>query len=169
MERMSDKRSLLAALIEAEIKSPGARSLEVLAALRRLMELCAETATASPLDRRLLRALELMHTRLSSCWSVASLAQAAGMSRAAFARRFTRAFGVSPLQYLSELRMDRARMLLNDTEESLATIAVAVGYQSEFAFSRAFKRRFGVAPGLFRRRLRSAAIVSNAPILLLAA
>jgi AraC family transcriptional activator of mtrCDE len=46
-----------------------------------------------------------------------------------------------------------ASLLLLETGESIAAIALAVGYRSEFAFNRAFRRHHGIAPGGFRRRV----------------
>jgi AraC-like DNA-binding protein len=84
-------------------------------------------------------------------WTVTRLARAVGLSRAAFARRFSAATGESPLRYLAELRLALAATSLEAGDESLAELARRVGYASEFAFSRAFKRRYGVAPGTYRR------------------
>lgn len=86
-------------------------------------------------------------------WTVASLARAAGLSRAPFARRFRQATGKSPLRWLTEHRLDVARARLLRTDLALAAIANEVGYGSEFAFSKAFKRLLGVAPGTFRREM----------------
>ena len=83
--------------------------------------------------------------------SVAGLARAVGLSRAAFARRFVLATGVSPLRFLNALRLERAAQLLGETDAGLAEVAEKVGYASEFAFSRAFKRHHGVAPSVYRR------------------
>ncbi|HEU4411847.1 MAG TPA: helix-turn-helix transcriptional regulator [Polyangiaceae bacterium] len=81
---------------------------------------------------------------------MASLADAAGLSRAAFARRFADAVGQPSLAYVTSRRMDVAAQLLRDRRLSLAEVASTVGYDSEFAFSRAFKRERGVTPGRFR-------------------
>ncbi|HWA74584.1 MAG TPA: AraC family transcriptional regulator [Polyangiaceae bacterium] len=103
-------------------------------------------------DRAVARALELMCKQLDTRWTVEHLARAVGLSRPAFAKRFVLALGMPPLRYLSELRLELAANLLQSSDASLAELAQAVGYASEFAFSRAFKRRFGVAPSFFRRR-----------------
>lgn len=114
----------------------------------------AEAPAARTHDRRIARALELMQARPTERWTVAALARAAGLSRAAFARRFLGELGVPPLRHLTELRMRRAARRLAESDDSLAAIAAEVGYDSEFAFSRAFKRHMGEAPGGFRRRSR---------------
>jgi transcriptional regulator GlxA family with amidase domain len=87
-------------------------------------------------------------------WTVARLGRIAGLSRAAFARRFSRALGISPLRWLAEHRLSLAKRLLSESDIPLAAIAAEVGYGCEFAFAKAFKRIIGIAPGVFRRRLR---------------
>jgi AraC-like DNA-binding protein len=106
-------------------------------------------------DGRIARALDRMRDDPARRWTVAALAKAAGLSRAAFARRFLSEIGVPPLRYLADLRMRRAAELLAEGDDPLAAVAAAVGYDSEFAFSRAFKRHTGEAPGMFRRRSRA--------------
>lgn len=118
-------------------------------------ERAREGHAARAFDRRVARALQLMQAQPAERWTVEALAKAAGLSRAAFARRFLAELGVPPLRYLAELRMRRAAELLAEGDGSLAAIAAEIGYDSEFAFSRAFKRHTGEAPGAFRRRSRS--------------
>jgi AraC-like DNA-binding protein len=108
-------------------------------------------AAARPKDAQVDRAIEAMKVTPTRRWTVASLARVAGLSRAAFARRFARATGVAPLRWLTEHRMELARARLLETDALLAAIAAEVGYACEFAFAKAFKRIVGVAPGTFRR------------------
>jgi transcriptional regulator GlxA family with amidase domain len=107
---------------------------------------------AQPLvDRVVTRALGLLHDAPAARWTVANLARKVGTSRAVLARRFRASTGLSPLRYLSQLRMERATELLLTSDASLAEIAREVGYDSEFSFNRAFKRNRGLPPGVFRR------------------
>lgn len=101
-------------------------------------------------------ALRALHADPSRAWTVAELADAAGLSRAALARRFTTLTGSPPLAYLTAWRMTLAREALLRPESTLALVAHEVGYGSEFAFASAFKRELGVAPGRWRDQ-RSAA------------
>jgi AraC-like DNA-binding protein len=107
-------------------------------------------------DPRLARALALIHDRPGEDWTVAALARACGLSRAAFAARFSREAGEPPMQYLLRHRMRRAMGLLRRDGATLARVADAVGYGSEAAFSAAFKRHAGMAPGAYRRSQRGA-------------
>jgi transcriptional regulator GlxA family with amidase domain len=110
-------------------------------------------------DAQIERALDAMKREPTRRWTVRELARVAGLSRSAFARRFTQALGVPPLKWLGKHRLELARERLVSTDLPLAAIAAEVGYACEFAFAKAFKRLFGRAPGLFRRacELRAAA------------
>jgi AraC-like DNA-binding protein len=96
-------------------------------------------------------ALCRIHEAPAEPWTVEALGASVGMSRAAFARRFTTLTGQAPLAYLTWWRMVVASRRLRQTDESLDTVARQVGYASEFAFAKAFKRQFGTAPGRYRR------------------
>ncbi|MEV6056375.1 AraC family transcriptional regulator [Streptomyces sp. NPDC052107] len=99
-------------------------------------------------------ALRLLHRHPAQRWTVAELATRLGMSRAAFAARFTGLVGELPLTYLTGWRMAVAADLLRDTEATVAAVAHQVGYEDPFAFSVAFKRRHGTTPSLWRRQAR---------------
>ena len=106
-------------------------------------------------DERIGAALRALHADPAHAWTVAELAEAAALSRSAFARQFTELVGLAPLTYLNDWRMALARERLRDTEARLAAIATALGYASEFSFAAAFKRQHGVAPGRWRVDARS--------------
>jgi AraC-like DNA-binding protein len=95
-------------------------------------------------------ALRAMHEDPAHPWTVGELAGDVGLSRAAFARRFTDVVGQAPLTYLTDWRMALAREQLRGSADGLAAVAAAVGYTSEFAFAAAFKRHHGMPPGRWR-------------------
>lgn len=103
-------------------------------------------------DSKLAQALGLMHSRIRHRWTTEELAAEIGMSRSAFADRFTRVLGDPPMRYLARLRLQNASRALADSNDSIARIAFEVGYESEAAFNRAFKREFGSPPSVWRRR-----------------
>ncbi len=107
-------------------------------------------------DPRLVRALEAIHGQPGKEWTVASLAEAAHMSRTAFANHFAAVLGTGPIEYLTQWRMSEARRLLADPRTSVAAVAADLGYRTEAAFRRAFKRVTGVGPGMVRRQERGA-------------
>lgn len=105
-------------------------------------------------DRQLGAAIAAMHADPARPWTVEQLARAAGMSRTAFALRFTAKVGQTPMAYLTRWRMLLADDRLRHSREPVSTVARSLGYTSESAFSTAFKRVMGAAP---RRHTQSAA------------
>jgi AraC-like DNA-binding protein len=97
-------------------------------------------------------ALLRIHRAPQHPWTVEELGTQAGLSRAAFARRFTTLVGQPPLTYLTWWRMASAGALLRGSDASLHAIAERAGYASESAFNRAFKRQYASTPGDYRRQ-----------------
>lgn len=117
------------------------------------LEHCGVDGWAAALaDPAVSAALDGIHRDPAHPWTVESLGRRAGLSRAAFSRRFTQFVGQPPLTYLTWWRLGTAARMLRDSDAALSEIAAAVGYGSEFAFANAFKREYGMAPGRFRRR-----------------
>ena len=103
-------------------------------------------------DPQVGRALALLHARPTEAWTAEALALEVGMSRSAFAERFSSLVGQPPMQYLTLWRMHVAAQHLREGRGSVAQIGFAIGYESEAAFSRAFKRQFGTSPGTWRKQ-----------------
>ena len=108
-------------------------------------------------DLAIAGALTDLHDDPGHAWTVAELGDRAGLSRSAFAQRFTALVGEPPLTYLTWWRMTVAGRLLRESDAPLSAVAQRVGYASEFAFAKAFKREFGIAPGRYRREVAAAA------------
>jgi AraC-like DNA-binding protein len=102
-------------------------------------------------DRHVGGAISLIHREPHRPWTVKSLASEVGMSRTAFALRFSLLLGESPIRYLAGRRIARAGTLLEDGNLTVSRIAQEIGYESEVAFSRAFKRHVGLSPADYRR------------------
>lgn len=93
----------------------------------------------------------MLHADLAAPWTVAGLAEHAGMSRTTFAARFAELVGQPPMEYLYGCRMRRAEVLLRHDRHTVAAVASRVGYASESALSAAFVRHSGLTPGAYRR------------------
>lgn len=102
-------------------------------------------------DPQLGRALALIHGEPGRAWEIATLAKAVGMSRSAFAARFSRLVGRPVMTYLADLRLRLAHEELRQTREPIVEIAERCGYRSESSFTRAFGRAFGQTPSAVRR------------------
>jgi AraC-like DNA-binding protein len=96
------------------------------------------------------RALRLLQNDPAQPWTVASLAAAVGISRAALARRFTALVGEPPMSHLADRRLALAADLLCEPGSTLRAVAREVGYGSPYALSSAFKRVRGVSPDRYR-------------------
>jgi AraC-like DNA-binding protein len=113
---------------------------------------CKESGLRALRDPQIGRALQLVHARPTEEWTVEGLARAVGLSRSAFAARFTDLVREPPLEYIARWRMTKAAELLRESDLSLGVVAERAGYRSEAAFSRAFKRHEGAAPATYRRQ-----------------
>ncbi len=103
-------------------------------------------------DAQMGPALSAIHDSVKTPWTVESLAGAAGMSRSAFAARFKELLGQTPLEYVTEWRMQKAMQLLRQHDRKQLEVARLVGYESDAAFSKAFKRVVGENPGEYVKR-----------------
>lgn len=97
------------------------------------------------------RALQFISSDPAADWSVAGLAKRVGMGRSNFAACFMAKVGRTPMDVLTERRMQYAARLLQQGELKIADVSARVGYRSEAAFSRRFARFFDMAPGRMRR------------------
>lgn len=96
-------------------------------------------------DPRLARALVAMHQAPGASWTLAALAQEAGMSRSAFAAAFRDAVGQPPADYLADWRLALAQARLRQGRP-VKVIAAELGYANASALSRAFSRKLGASP-----------------------
>ncbi len=115
-------------------------------------------------DKKLSRALTLMHGDPARSWQLGELAEATAMSRTSFAVRFKSVAGVSPLTYLTQWRMLLAQRALRTHSAPVSALADRLGYGSESAFSHAFKRVTGVSPAHYRAQSASTASINPAVI-----
>lgn len=106
---------------------------------------------AGMLDPKVAQALSLLHGQMRHRWRTDELARTVGLSRSAFAERFSHTMGESPMRYLARERLREASRRLKKSKDSLALIAFETGYESESAFNRAFKREFGEPPATWRK------------------
>lgn len=103
-------------------------------------------------NKRLLKAINLIHAEPERTWTLESLADIAGMSRASFANHFREAMQVTPIEYLTDWRISLAQSKIIDGM-SLKNIAKDVGYANPEALSRAFTKRVGCSPRVWRESL----------------
>ena len=110
---------------------------------------------SSPLSAsRLRQVLACIDQRLSDpLLHLQDLAEVAGLSPFHFARLFKAATGAPPHRFIVMRRLERAKMLIRDSRQSLAEIALATGFVDQPHLSNAFRRELGTTPGRYRRDL----------------
>jgi AraC family transcriptional regulator len=100
------------------------------------------------------RAIERLRSDGDADVSLAALASDAGLSRFHFCRAFKESTGLSPHAWLRQHRLEQAMNMLRDTDESVVSIAAALGYSSQTAFAAAFRKLTSETPSEWRRRTR---------------
>ena len=111
----------------------------------------AKSVFAGLANERLSRALSAFHAAPAQKWSVELLANVAGMSRTAFSDNFSAAFETTPMNYVTNWRLQIAAEKLRDSNAAVIDVAEVSGYNSEQALIRAFKGKFGETPARYRR------------------
>ncbi|MEH6403694.1 MAG: AraC family transcriptional regulator [Sneathiella sp.] len=148
-------------MLEAKLNSQGTSAI-----LNRLIEIIVVQATRQLAlndkeeskgflralsDKALSKALFSIHSHPEEAWRVENLADLAGMSRSNFAKKFLVQIGKTPMEYLRDWRLMRARILLTNTDLSIEEIVAQIGYVSLPSFSKLFKNRFNIGPSAYRR------------------
>ncbi len=112
------------------------------------------------LDARIRRSLEFICAQFAAPLTVARIAAQCGLSPSRFAHLFRLQTGETPQRYLELQRLNRARQLLEFTQEPITSIARQVGFESPFYFTLRFKRHAGLSPRAWRQRRQPAPRVS---------
>jgi transcriptional regulator GlxA family with amidase domain len=108
------------------------------------------SALSSLPEGPLRRALQTMESALDAPLSTAEVARGVNLSTRQLERLFSRYLGKSPQTYYRDLRLHRARTLIEGSPMALAEIALSCGFETPSHFSRVFKRRYGMTPHALR-------------------
>ncbi|MDL2234097.1 AraC family transcriptional regulator [Ruminococcaceae bacterium OttesenSCG-928-L11] len=114
---------------------------------------CIDSSPAEKQDR-ICQALTYIHKNYGQDISVEELASLAHLSVSRFRTLFKARTGLSPLDYLTVLRINQARQLMMQTDMSVGEIAGATGYVDQLYFSRIFRKRTGFTPSAYRQNCR---------------
>jgi transcriptional regulator GlxA family with amidase domain len=104
-------------------------------------------------NRHMAAALEMMRANIEDPISPSKIAQELGISRRQLERLFGKYLNTTPKKYYMEMRLDRARHLLVQTEMSVIDVATACGFDSPGHFARVYRTAFGITPMMQRGRL----------------
>jgi AraC-like DNA-binding protein len=102
-------------------------------------------------DARVTPVIEQVLRAPGADWSIERMSRQVAMSRATFLRRFARATNMTAGTFVRQVRMMSAAQLLATTDQTVASVAGCVGYESESAFGKAFRAATGTTPAQFRR------------------
>jgi transcriptional regulator GlxA family with amidase domain len=103
-------------------------------------------------DSPVYRAIQWLQRHIDAPFQMSELANAAAVSERTVLRHFQQVLGMTPLDYLHDLRVERAKILLEVTLQDSKSIAQACGYQDATSFRRLFKRATGICPTEHRER-----------------
>lgn len=103
-------------------------------------------------DYSIARAQHYMEQHYSENITVAKLAELGYASASCFNRRFKRETGITPIEYLIEIRINRAKILLRRKGLSVTEIAMQCGFGSSAYFSSCFQSRLGITPTEYREK-----------------
>ena len=109
---------------------------------------------APHMGRRIFHITNLIFHSLRRSWSVSGMADEIKMSAPHFQKRFKQVTGSTPIAYLNDLRLEKARELLNDDScfLQIKEIGNQVGLVNDSHFTRDFKKKFGVTPNEYRKQ-----------------
>jgi len=120
-----------------------------------LSALAARTGAARPAcPRQIARAIAYIHAHHHRRLEVEEIARAACCSASHLHALFQRRLGTSPMDYLTETRLDGAMSLLAASDDSISAIALQTGHADQSVLTRSMKRRRGITPAEYRRRAR---------------
>lgn len=133
-----------------------------LSATAKLTSICvtisrrSEAAASNPAetDSRIYHSLDYIHKNYARNLNIEELAAREHLSPSRFRTLFKERTGLSPMDYLTALRINHARQLMSQTELTMCEIADMVGYEDQLYFSRIFKKRTGFTPSAYRRSLK---------------
>ena len=152
----------LVGLLLAEAERPGTGSVLMVQSLTQALALhllrshsnrtpSLPTPPPSLPSSRLRRVIEQMQASLEGNLPLSELAETSGLSQSQFVRAFRGATGQPPHRYLVELRVERARALLEQTDMPITSIGVRCGFEQPSHFSTTFRARTGFSPRAWRQ------------------
>ena len=99
------------------------------------------------------RALAYIEEHLGSKIEVSRIAAHVSLSKSHFSRAFKLSMGSAPMVYVSRRRVERAKLMMTSTAQTLTEIALACGFADQSHFNRCFLGLIGISPGKWRRHI----------------
>jgi AraC family transcriptional regulator len=108
--------------------------------------------TQDNVQERLEHVMEYLYTHYTESMGLDQMAAVAGLNKNYFIRLFRSIIGMSPYQYLLEIRIEKAKELLLNTQMSISEIAFIVGFKNPTSFNSSFQKKTGKSPSQFRQQ-----------------
>ncbi len=151
------------AVLACQSDSPHAQTRALHALEGVLLDCQGIDYSASALDPRIIKAIEILSSNFDHYLDVELIAQRVGYSPSRFAHVFREQVGTSPMSYREGARLRQAKQLLLGTNLTVQEIASSLFYESPFHFSKRFKQRMGCAPTHFRQRMHEPGFLATLP------
>lgn len=116
-----------------------------------IVEQILASAKMQSLSNQVDQAIQYMRENFHQPITIVNVADTVGCERRKLAYLFDKQIGLSPIQFLTELRLKHAQKLLRTTDMSVKSIAEVVGYQESFYFCRVFKKQYEQTPTEYRQ------------------
>lgn len=97
------------------------------------------------------KVIKQMHNNYNNNWTISTLADQSNLSPSWFMHSFKEQVGMSPMEYLTSIRLDKAKWLIINSSLSIKEISNIIGYDDPLSFSKLFKKVEGVSPALYRK------------------
>ena len=123
-----------------------------------------QSSTDATLPPVVAKAVAIFNANLSDPVSVAEVASAVGVSTRQIERSFKKETGQSPSHYYRSMRMNAARQLVMYSKDTMAQIALQVGYGSTTSMAQHYKNAFGLSPQEDRQRINLYRVQDNIPL-----
>ncbi len=110
-----------------------------------------KASTRLEIFKRIAASKDFMEANYASDINLEAMATVASMNSQHFLRMFKQVYAITPHQFLIDIKLKRAKDLLESTGLTINDICQAIGFESPFSFSVLFKKRFGSSPSQFRK------------------
>lgn len=120
--------------------------------LKQILIMFSRYANCSDKKQQFLKSLFYIHEHLESDICIRNLSELENLSDTRFRSEFKKSLGMSPKEYIINLRIETACMLLSESDISISEVARLVGYADPYYFSRIFKRKTGISPLCYKNK-----------------